>query len=123
MNRTLVAFFLAVALVAGAAGGLASRFWNAPPVFAQESPKSVSAQSFILVNSAGERRGILNVTRDGSVLLRLYDDGGTPRIEMGIPAAGTNITPGYPDIRLLGPDGRTTWSAHGGVLPLRKDAY
>lgn len=53
MNRTLVAAFLAVALVAGAAGGLASRFWNAPSVFAQESPKSVSAQSFIF----GEQRG------------------------------------------------------------------
>jgi hypothetical protein len=125
MNRTLVAACIALALVSGFAGGVASRIWNAPPVFAQEfaHPKNVSSQSFILVNPAGDRRGLLTQSRDGSVVLRLYDEHGVGRIEMGIPASGAKQPPTQPDIRILSPEGRITWSANGGMLPLGKDIY
>jgi hypothetical protein len=109
MNRTMLATCLILATICGFAGGLASKMWNASPVFAQERlhPKIVSAESFVLVNAAGERRGVLSVGRDGSAVLRLYDDaGGKPRIELG-----TKFSSGEPEIRILAQDGRTTWSA------------
>src|ERR1043166_5356940 len=85
MNRTLVALFMATAIVAGVCGGVAARLWTPSPVFAQEviPQKVFTAKSFVLVNDAGERRGILSIARDGSAALRLYDEKGMPRIEIG----------------------------------------
>ena len=118
MNRTLIALFLATAIIAGVCGGVAVRLWTAPPVFAQEviPQKVFTAKSFVLVNDAGERRAILNVGRDGSAAFRLYDDKGMPRIEIGNFRYATNPLnrPEGPDIRIRNSDGRIVWTALSG---------
>jgi hypothetical protein len=108
MNRTMLATCIILATICGFAGGLASKLWNASPVFAQERlhPKSVSAESFVLVNAAGDKRGVLSVGRDGSAVLRLYDTSGMPRIELD-----AKFSTGEPEVRILAQDGQTAWSA------------
>ena len=115
MTRAHVAAFILTAAASGFAGGLAVRLLSAPPVFAQEPmhPKVLSAESFTLVNAAGEVRGIIGFAPDGSARFRLSDGNGSPWIEAGISrnAKGRMAEPG-PEIRLLGPDGkRVLWSA------------
>ena len=119
MNRTSVALSIVMAVVAGFTGGFTARLWNVPPVHAQESmhPKALSAESFVLVNDAGEKRGEIGLSPDGSAILKLYDGRGKARIEMGIYASAR------PEIRLLGPGGkRIIWSAPGDpqVVPAGK---
>jgi hypothetical protein len=118
MSRTLVALFIATAVIAGVCGGVAARLWTAPPVFAQEviPQKVFTAKSFVLVNDAGERRAILSLARDGSAVFRLYDEKRMPRIEIGNfhydPKALNQ--PEGPDIRIRNSDGRIVWTALGG---------
>ena len=119
MNKTLVGLFIATAVVAGFAGGLAARYWTVTPVFAQNvMPVPVlNAKSFVLMNDAGERRGILTLSRDGSARLRLYDEQGKPRLEMGS-FVNSNVREGDEfDVRILSPEGRLVWSAQGGNSP------
>jgi hypothetical protein len=118
MNRTVVAFFIVTAVIAGVCGGFAARSWIAPPVFAQEviPQKVFTAKSFVLVNDAGDRRAILNVGRDGSAAFRLYDDKGMPRIEIGNFHYAPNALnrPEGLDIRIRNSDGRIVWTALSG---------
>jgi hypothetical protein len=127
MNRTVVAFFIATAVIAGVCGGVAARLWTTPSVFAQEviPQKVFTAKSFVLVNDAGERRAILNVARDGSAAFRLFDDKGIPRIEIGNfhYAPNTLNRPEGPDIRIRNSEGRIVWTALSGedmLKPLGK---
>ena len=118
MHRTLVALFIATAVISGVCGGVAARLWTAPPVFAQEviPQKVFTAKSFVLVNDAGERRAILSLARDGSAALRLYDDKGMPRIEIGNFHSDPKFLdrPEGPDIRIRNADGRIVWTALSG---------
>src|SRR5437868_9958790 len=118
MNRTVVALFVATAVVAGVCGGVAVRLVTTPPVFAQEviPQKVFTAKSFVLVNDAGERRAILNLGRDGSAAFRLFDDKGIPRIEIGNFHYATNSLnrPEGPDIRIRNSEGRIVWTALSG---------
>jgi hypothetical protein len=127
MNRTLIALFLATAVIAGVSGGVAVRLWTATAVFAQEviPQKVFTAKSFVLVNDAGERRAILSVARDGSAAFRLFDDKGIPRIEIGNfhYAPNTLNRPEGPDIRIRNSEGRIVWTALSGedmLKPLGK---
>jgi len=126
MNRKLAGLFVATAMIAGFAGGIAARLWTPGPVFAQErlNPAVLSAKSFALVDNLGQRRGSLSLARDGSVTLRLYDENGRERIEIGDSSlAVPRKTDRSFDIRILDADGRVAWSAMGGasMLPLGKE--
>jgi hypothetical protein len=127
MNRKLAGLFIATPMIAGFAGGVASRLWTPGPVFAQEQlhPAVLSAKSFTLVDNLGQRRGSLSLTRDGSVTLRLYDENGRERIDVGnaSPAVSNRNSGRLFDIRILDPDGHVAWSAMGGtsLLPLGKE--
>jgi hypothetical protein len=125
MNRKLAGLFIAMAMIAGFAGGFAPRLWTPGPVFAQErmNPTVLSAKSFALVDDLGQRRGNLSLSRDGSVTLRLYDENGRERIEIGDGSVLNRKSERLFDIRILDPDGRVAWSAMGGtsLLPLGKE--
>jgi hypothetical protein len=127
MNRKLAGLFIATAIIAGYAGGVAARLWTPGPVFAQErlNPAVLTAASFALVDNSGQRRGSLSLTRDGSVTLRLYDENGRQRIDVGnaSPGVSNRNSGGLFDIRILDPDGHVAWSAMGGasLLPLGKE--
>ena len=85
MNRTTIA----LAFVAGLAGGMLSHYLSPEPVHAQAlTPKEVRAGSYVLVNEKG------------TVLATLSDDNGRPCF------------------RLFDDHGREIWSA-GGRLGLR----
>ena len=127
MNRKLAGLFIAMAIIAGFAGGMVARLWTPRPVFAQEQmhPSVLSARSFVLVDNSGQRRGSLSLMRDGSVSLRLYDENGRERIDIGnaSPAVSNrNSGPSF-DVRILDPDGHVAWSAMRGtsLLPLGKE--
>ena len=97
MNRSTAV----VALVAGHAGGVLSRYISPAPVLAQQAqpnsaPLEVRAQRFALVNS------------DGSVLATFVVD--QPKLA-GVPVFQTTI-------RLLDWRGKEIWSAGGD--PMRK---
>jgi hypothetical protein len=80
MNKSLS---IALALVAGLAGGLLTRYIAPPTVFAQNQapvPKEIRAQSFTLVDQAGRAAGTFTFdpdnwnNRGGRIVLR--DSGG-----------------------------------------------
>jgi hypothetical protein len=75
------------------------------------------------VDDLGQRRGNLSLSRDGSVTLRLYDENGRERIEIGDGSVLNRKSERVFDIRILDPDGRVAWSAMGGtsLLPLGKE--
>lgn len=86
-----------VALLAGLAGGMLTRYIAPPPVFAQNPtlvPKEIRAESFTFVDSSDRPAGTLTVEK------------GPNRI-------------GSSQIVLRDPRGRVIWSAGGsGFLPL-----
>ena len=69
-------FTLPVAVAAGLAGGLLSRFVAPAPVLAQTqpaAPKEVRAQSFVLVDSRGTAYGLLGFNPQGRPVIKLLD--------------------------------------------------
>jgi hypothetical protein len=74
MNRNLNVI---LALAAGLAGGVASRFLTPTPAFAQASiPKEIKAQKFVIVNSEGKALGVFGFDRDGTPMVKLTDENG-----------------------------------------------
>jgi|SRR5579872_982944 len=126
MNRKLFGLLLLTAVLGGIVGAVTVRLWAPRTAFAQEQmgPAVISAKSFVLVNDSGQRRGVFSLTRDGSAMLRLYDENGKVRVEVGnsSPAFSNRKFEKLFDVRILDPDGRVAWSAEGdaGLLPLGK---
>ena len=76
MNSKLT---LAVAITAGLAGGLLSRFIAPAPALAQSQPsipKEIRAQSFVLVNQQGTAFGLLGFNPKGQPVIKLLDEQG-----------------------------------------------
>ena len=95
MNKTTIV----VALVAGLAGGVISRYISPAPVLAQQAqaaPAELRAQRFALVNP------------EGAVVATFAVD--QPRFDPSSPST--------PSIRLLDSNGKEIWSAGGN--PMRK---
>jgi hypothetical protein len=104
MNKTTIG----VALVAGLAGGMISRYISPAPVLAQQAqaqnpaPVELRAQRFALVNP------------QGAVVATFAVD--QPRFDATFP--NTPSFPNAPSVRLLDSNGKEIWSAGGN--PMRK---
>jgi hypothetical protein len=73
MNSKLT---VAIAMAAGLAGGLLSRYIAPAPVLAQNqppAPKEIRAQSFVLVNQQGTAFGFLGFSPKGEPVIKLLD--------------------------------------------------
>jgi hypothetical protein len=71
MNSRLT---LAVAIAAGLAGGVLSRFIAPTPAQAQTAaPKEIRAQSFVLVDQKGTAYGLLGFSPQGRPVIKLLD--------------------------------------------------
>ena len=66
---------LILALAAGLAGGLISRYINPMPAYAQAqpAPKEIRAQSFILVDEQGTAFGLMGFSPRGISIISLLD--------------------------------------------------
>lgn len=73
MNSKLI---LSVAVAAGLAGGMLSRYIAPAPVLAQNQPsvpKEIRAQSFVLVDQKGTAFGLLGFSPKGEPVIKLLD--------------------------------------------------
>lgn len=69
-------FTVALALIAGFLGGLASRSWSPAPVYAQAPaapPAELRAQKFVLVDENGVARGVFGLEANGSPAVEVAD--------------------------------------------------
>lgn len=74
MNPRQFALIVVSMILAGFLGAaLSSGIWN---VFAQNAPKRVTAQSFVVIDESGRKRGELGVSLKGPATLTLYDEHG-----------------------------------------------
>jgi hypothetical protein len=98
-----------LALAAGLAGGMLSRYIAPPAAHAQASqrqPAEIRAQSFVLVDSANRTIGTFT-----------FDPRSGPRI-LNVPNGGAVTTPSPTRIVLRDAAGREIWSAGGnGIHP------
>jgi hypothetical protein len=72
-------FNLTLALIAGLAGGFASRYLTPTPVFAQAQaliPKEIKAQKFVIVNEEGQALGVFGFDSNGTPMVNLTDENG-----------------------------------------------
>jgi hypothetical protein len=73
-------FTVLLAVVAGCAGGIVSRYASPSAVHAQAPAlqQEVRAQKFVLVDKSGAPRGAFGIETDGTVQIEITDNKGQP---------------------------------------------
>ena len=108
---------LALALAAGLAGGILTRYIAPQPVLAQpqQAPtKEIRAQTFTLVDPADRTVGTFSV-EDGPMAVAVGPDGKTTYIQRG-PNLGDPRNAPRPRIILRDATGQEIWSAGGSPM-------
>jgi hypothetical protein len=85
-------FPLAIAAIAGLAGGVVSSYVAPSLVHAQSTvvPKVIASQNFVLVNERGQKLGEITIDPDGKPNIRLFDPAQSPYLP-SVPGSGNII--------------------------------
>ena len=107
-------YHVLVLLVGGILGGALSAQLlpvQGVAIAAGRHTKVLAAETFELVNSSGSKRGVVEVTQDGTGAIALYDASGKSRAELTVRARGGAAVVGDrppgsgPDLRAAGGGG------------------
>lgn len=97
MNKSRNWVYAVLALGGGFLGGLVAVELAPVSVEAAHSMRAVRAQEFELVDHAGMRRAVMNVTKNGMVDLAMYDGQQRDRTELRVAEDGTATLGFYDD--------------------------
>jgi hypothetical protein len=75
MDSMKTRFATTLAVAAGFVGGLASRYFDPLPVYAEATalPIEVRAQKFVLVDGNGQARGVFGIEKNGAPEIEVID--------------------------------------------------
>jgi hypothetical protein len=80
-----------IGALSGLLGGAVAVYIFTPNVAAASNNKQIVAESFLLVDKTGKKRGLLEVGPDQSASLTLYDQKGVRLVGLGATDSGTAL--------------------------------